>query len=127
MFCCGCLVCCLPPRHVNTVYEEFDDHLFVHHDIMLASYPLCLEWLDFDPEQEKAGNMLAVGTMSPQIEVWDLDIVDAVEPAFVLGDAKRKSKKVYFFTCTPMPSAPVWHSPAHGVRARVFGAVCCVR
>ena len=75
------------------VYEEYDDHLFVHHDIMLASYPLCLEWLDFDPEQETAGNMLAVGTMSPQIEVWDLDIVDAVEPAFVLGDAKRKTKK----------------------------------
>eukprot|EP00039_Didymoeca_costata_P005431 m.81623 g.81623 ORF g.81623 m.81623 type:complete len:563 (-) comp12816_c0_seq2:530-2218(-) len=77
------------------VYDEMDDHAYVHHDIMLASYPLCLEWLNFDPEAPEGGqgNMVAVGTMSPQIEVWDLDIVDCVEPAFALGDNKRKTKK----------------------------------
>lgn len=29
------------------VYEEEEDNLYVHHDIMLPSFPLCLEWLDF--------------------------------------------------------------------------------
>ena len=61
---------------------------------MLASYPLALEWLDFDPEAEgEASNLLAVGSMSPQIEVWDLDIVDGVEPVFVLGEPAGKGKK----------------------------------
>ena len=81
-----------------TVFDEVDTHLFVHHDVMLASYPLCLEWLDYDPEAEAAGaaggNLLAVGTMSPQIELWDLDIVDGVEPTYTLGEPPiAKGKK----------------------------------
>ena len=78
------------------VYDEHDEHMYIHHDIMLSSYPLCLEWLDFDTDaegNEGRGNLIAVGTMSPAIEVWDLDIMDCVEPAYVLGDGKSKRKK----------------------------------
>jgi periodic tryptophan protein 1 len=29
------------------LYEEQEDNLYVHHDILLPSFPLCVEWLDF--------------------------------------------------------------------------------
>ena len=65
---------------------------YVHHDLMLQSYPLCTEWLDFDcGDEAQAGNFIAVGTMDPVVEIWDLDVIDAPEPAFVLGDRSAKA------------------------------------
>ena len=40
-----------------------------------------------------AGNFVAVGTMEPEIQVWDLDLIDTIEPAYVLGQKKKKKKK----------------------------------
>ncbi|RHZ56342.1 hypothetical protein Glove_402g9 [Diversispora epigaea] len=84
------------------VYEEAEDNLYVHHDIMLSSFPLCLELLDFqlnkkegiNDENEK-GNYVAVGTFDPEIEIWDLDVIDSMYPNAILGknDKKKKKKK----------------------------------
>ncbi|KAI8850470.1 WD40-repeat-containing domain protein [Chytridium lagenaria] len=90
------------------LYEEAEDNLFVHHDIMLPSFPLCIEWLDFHVGRkagtEGTGNYVAVGTFDPEIEIWDLDLVDAPYPEVILGGGppgealgkgkkKRKAKK----------------------------------
>lgn len=90
------------------VYEDSADNLYVHHDVMLPAIPLAVEWLDFpvgrkDAPENGHGNFVAVGTMDPDIELWDLDIVDCMYPNAILGQGgkhedrpkkkKKKSKK----------------------------------
>ncbi|KAJ8869490.1 hypothetical protein PR048_028481 [Dryococelus australis] len=77
------------------VYNHDEGSLYVHHDVLLPSIPLCLEWLDRDVEAGLPGNLVAVGSMDPVITVWDLDIVNCLEPAFKLGHkgSRRRRKK----------------------------------
>ena len=76
------------------VYEDQHDNLFIHHDILLPAIPLCIEWLDLPVGQvfksinrDQRGNFAAIGTMDPDIEIWDLDIVDALYPNAILGQS----------------------------------------
>ncbi|GME25310.1 hypothetical protein GTA08_BOTSDO02426 [Neofusicoccum parvum] len=90
------------------VYEDEADNLYVHHDIMLPAIPLTVEWLNTPVgkgpiEEDSRGNFVAVGTMDPDIEIWDLDIVDCMYPNAILGQGaedlpngekpKKKKKK----------------------------------
>ncbi|PPR02610.1 hypothetical protein CVT24_002181 [Panaeolus cyanescens] len=81
------------------VYDESQENLYVHHDLMLPNFPLCLEWLDFpptctsenstagptNPNKPGFGNYIAVGTLDPEIEIWSLDVIEAMYPATILG------------------------------------------
>ena len=97
------------------VYEDEGENLYVHHDIMLPAVPLCVEWINVPVgkgfESRTEGNFVAIGTMNPEIEIWDLDVVDSLYPNAILGqepedkqgateedaesssNSKRKSKK----------------------------------
>jgi len=72
------------------IYEHEKSNLYVHHEIILSSYPLCMEWLPY--WQDKKMNMMIVGTFSPEIEIWNLDSENC-EPVAVLGDYNESQKK----------------------------------
>ncbi|CCJ31175.1 unnamed protein product, partial [Pneumocystis jirovecii] len=76
------------------IYEAPEDNLYVHHDIMLSAPPLSLEWFNYKPynESDISGNFVAIGTLDPDIEIWDLDIIDPLYPTAILGNPKKKKK-----------------------------------
>ncbi|KAM7265888.1 hypothetical protein ACFE04_003571 [Oxalis oulophora] len=84
---------------VNIVEESSDgsSNMYVHHDIILSAFPLCSTWLDCPLKGGEKGNFIAVGSMEPAIEIWDLDVIDEVQPTIVLGgileEKKTKKKK----------------------------------
>lgn len=85
------------------VYDESEENLYVHHDLMLPAFPLCLEWLDFPPSSADAqqagpskthGSYIAVGTFDPEIEIWSLDTVDGLYPDALLGRPDKSAEHV---------------------------------
>jgi len=72
-----------------------DGSLYCHHDAILASCPLAMEWVGFDPGESDctSANLVAVGSMTPNIELWDLDVVNSLEPAFTLRGKQKCRKK----------------------------------
>ena len=72
-------------------YETKTGNLYVHHDIALPAFPLSVAWGDIN-EDGTAGNYAAVGTFDKGIEVWNLDVLDALEPSFILGGEKAQGE-----------------------------------
>lgn len=76
------------------LYNEGEGNSFVHHDFLLPSLPLCVEWIGFDPtEENEKGNYAAIGYMSNLIDIWDVDLLEPLEPALQLGNKPMKKKK----------------------------------
>lgn len=67
------------------LYDTTNGNLFIHHDIPLPSFPLCLAHGQVSNEGSSSGNFCAVGTFDPGIEIWNLDVINALEPTCVLG------------------------------------------
>ncbi|CAI0453631.1 unnamed protein product [Linum tenue] len=91
-------ICSLEASNVSVCEDSGDGNLniFPHHDIIVAAFPLCTAWLDCPLKGGEKGNFIAVGSMEPAIEIWDLDIIEQVEPSAVLGgvvEVQKKKKK----------------------------------
>ncbi|WWC68026.1 uncharacterized protein I206_101945 [Kwoniella pini CBS 10737] len=81
------------------VYADSDENLYAHHDLMLPTFPLCVEWLDFPSggssssnESPQSGSYVAVGSFDPSIEIWDADLVDGLYPQAILGPSPSLEK-----------------------------------
>lgn len=70
-----------------------ESNLYVHHDLMLPAFPLCVEWINYRPGNtgNDVGNFAAIGTFDPLIEVWNLDCVDKAFPDMILGEPQQNS------------------------------------
>ncbi|KJH41107.1 WD domain, G-beta repeat protein [Dictyocaulus viviparus] len=92
------------------VYNEENSDWYCHHDYLLDAPPLCIEPIQHDPGNAETGkgslyfteralivdlqgNLIAVGTMESVINIWDLDIMNAVVPVVNLGDKKKGRRR----------------------------------
>ncbi|KAI3631068.1 hypothetical protein MIR68_010558 [Amoeboaphelidium protococcarum] len=86
------------------VYNAHSDSLYVHHDLMLPSFPLCIEPVNFAGIKSQVGqesalgvagacrNYCAVGTFNSEVEIWDLNVIDAMYPQMILGGQQQQKQ-----------------------------------
>ncbi|GBG32281.1 Periodic tryptophan protein 1-like [Hondaea fermentalgiana] len=74
------------------LYDDEEGSMYVHHDIPMPAFPLSTTWIGCGAEvfggdavSNGSRSMIGVGTFKPVIEVWNLDVLDALEPTIELG------------------------------------------
>ncbi len=77
------------------IFDENNLSLYVHHDIELSAYPLCVEWLPVNYQSNTKANYAIVSSFLPEIEIWNLDVLDAVEPDVTLGKSDEDDGKYF--------------------------------
>eukprot|EP00930_Biecheleria_cincta_P031432 TRINITY_DN21823_c0_g1_i1.p1 TRINITY_DN21823_c0_g1~~TRINITY_DN21823_c0_g1_i1.p1 ORF type:complete len:467 (-),score=106.88 TRINITY_DN21823_c0_g1_i1:79-1449(-) len=73
------------------VFEEDESSMYVHHDISLTAYPLCVEWISRTSSSDD-GCFAAIGSIDHSIQIWNLEQLDPLEPHQVLGMARKAPK-----------------------------------
>lgn len=101
------LLCARCSQHSSVlevfVYNHSTKDFYVHHDIPLMETPLCMQWIGFDPgaEDNEQGNLVALGNFNSTIDIWDLDVMNTLEPVLTIGhncngNPKKARKKRNF-------------------------------
>jgi len=73
------------------IFEDHDEdgggtNLFIHHDVFLPAFPLCLAWSGAARVSScKSDSIAAVGTFLPNIDLWNLNDLETIEPVATLG------------------------------------------
>ncbi|KAF1772163.1 G-protein beta WD-40 repeat [Phytophthora cactorum] len=65
------------------VYDDENGALYVHHEINLPAFPLCMAWMDCAPVPLNPTTDRWTAALSPWI--WDLNVLDVLEPSATLG------------------------------------------
>ncbi|CAD7922836.1 unnamed protein product [Amoebophrya sp. A25] len=80
------------------VYDQAEGAMFVHHDISLNAYPLCVDTVSLSSTPGRE-NLAAVGQFDCNIDIWNLDVLEPMAPVVTLsggesagGATKKKSK-----------------------------------
>lgn len=73
------------------VFDEEAASMYVHHDVMLGAYPLCIDWLN-NAGTGSDGSFAAIGLIDHSIQIWDLDDMDPMDATTSLGAAKKAKK-----------------------------------
>ncbi|TYJ96216.1 periodic tryptophan protein 1-like protein [Cucumis melo var. makuwa] len=68
------IICACSEDNVSALQARGDPNFYIHRDIIIPAFPLCTAWLDCPLKGGERGNFIAVGSMEPSIEIWDLDI-----------------------------------------------------
>ncbi|KAH8584194.1 PWP1 family with WD40 repeats [Cryptosporidium sp. chipmunk genotype I] len=64
------------------LYSIEDGSFYVHHDIIIGDYPLCSEWISLG--SYNMSNIVAVGSFNGEINFWNLDFIDSIDPILIL-------------------------------------------
>lgn len=73
------------------LHDTFDGGMYVHHDFLISSYPLSLEYI---PSIGSSHSLLAIGAFDPKIDLWELAVHDPIEPVAQLGKRKGHTDAV---------------------------------
>lgn len=65
-------------------YNASQNSLTIYQRQQLESNPLCIRWINYDPESSISGNMCAVGLKNEAVTVYNLENDDLSEPALIL-------------------------------------------
>jgi periodic tryptophan protein 1 len=65
--------------------KPYKPHFYVHHDVVLPTLPLCSAFTTLRIGDSSPLNLVAVGCFTPGIDIWDIERVNVLEPAMILG------------------------------------------
>mmetsp|Transcript_58291 Transcript_58291/g.131286 ORF Transcript_58291/g.131286 Transcript_58291/m.131286 type:complete len:445 (+) Transcript_58291:92-1426(+) len=101
-------------------FDEEDASMYVHHDVMLTAYPLCVEWLS-GMATTNDGSFAALGLIDHTIQIWDLDDLEPEMPSQCLGPLPKAPKGKKGRRTRGAPSAE-----AQGMAQAHDGPVLCL-
>lgn len=76
------------------LYSIEDGSFYVHHDVIIGDYPLCSEWISLGSFNENNNNIVAIGSFNGEINLWNLDYIESIDPILTLGKYKGHSNAV---------------------------------